>query len=156
MRWIIYYCLKGNSPTAAVADTLCIVFTVTEIGKVNTPDTSSMASQRNWSASLAEYTNSVNWNSATKVRERLRLQHNVYFAKQNSFSSICSIDNGSPSLSTMVTTPVGGSGMISGLSVEMLTLNLSICSTSGSSVIGMSAQDLLTVELNISCTTVPS
>ena len=39
---------------AAVGDRLGFVTTVTEIGKVNTPETNSMASQRNPSASMAE------------------------------------------------------------------------------------------------------
>lgn len=41
-------------PVAAVADTLCRMTTVTEMGKVSSPDTSSMASQINRSDSMAE------------------------------------------------------------------------------------------------------
>ena len=76
MLYIIY------KPTylrvAAAGDRLGFVTTVTEIGKVNTPETSSMASQRNRSASLAEYTDSVNWNKATIKVETIINHTHIY------------------------------------------------------------------------------
>ena len=87
MLYIIY------KPTylrvAAAGDGLGFVTTVTEIGKVNTPETSSMVSQRNRSASLAEYTSSVNWKKATiEVETLINHTHNIHNTYTNTNSKI--------------------------------------------------------------------
>ena len=90
----------------------------------------------------------------TKVYNFQIFHENIYFLQHKNVTKLVK-SFVSPSLSMMVTMLVDGSGTMLGSSVEMLTLNLSITSTSGSSLIGMSAQDLLTVALNTNCTTVP-